>query len=169
MKETEAFGRAKTACLRLLSIRARSRAELQERLKKKGFSAGTIRSVLAELRRMGLVNDKEFARVWVESRLRSKPAGAAALRWGLQRHGVSEKIAAAAVKDAIGEEDELSLALELGRDRLRRIRVEKQSSKSYSKREFERVGRFLAGRGFPYAIVRQVINKLSGEEVEDGP
>jgi len=169
VKKTKEFEHAQLACFRLLDIRARSRAELKERLEKKGFPAGVIRKVLAKLSLLGLVNDEEFARAWVESRLRFRPAGASALRWELRRRGVSEKTAAAVVKEAIDEKGEFGFALELAQVRLKRICGPGQSAISPGKRELARLGRFLAGRGFSYEVVRQVINKLDGERVKDEP
>jgi len=160
MKEANHTERAKAACLRLLALRARSRGELRKRLEKRGFSAAIIGKALAELRQLGLVNDGEFARTWVEERLRSRPLGAARLRWELRRRGVSEKMAAAVVRKALGEEGELRIAGELARARLRRVCAEGEVRGSAAKGELARLSRFLAGRGFSCEVVREVINNL---------
>jgi len=160
MKETNHTEQAKAACLRLLAVRARSRRELKERLEKRGFSAAAIGRALAELRQLGLVNDGEFARAWVEERLRSRPLGEARLRWELRRRGVSEKMAAAVVRRALGDERELRTAGELAQARLRRVCPEREVCGSAVKSELARLSRFLAGRGFSYEVIREVINNL---------
>ncbi len=159
MKEADT-NRAKAVCLRLLGIRARSRAELKERLEKRGFSGGAVRGALADLEQLGLVNDAEFARSWVEGRLRLKPVGRARLRWELRRRGVSEKIIAAAVKDALGEERELQIAQELAQTKMERFSLNSQLSTLNSEKHLIRLGRFLTGRGFSYEVIREVIGNL---------
>ena len=160
------YERAKAAALRLLGLRARSRAELQRKLVEKGYSAGLIRRLLAELTRLGLINDVEFARAWVEHRLQSRPAGARALLWELRRRGVDDKIAAAAVQRAVDEAEELRLATELAQARLKRSLGAQPKAAPAGREEFARIGRFLAGRGFAYSVILEVINKLQGEETE---
>jgi regulatory protein len=160
--------RAKSTCLRLLSLRARSRWELKERLEQKGFSAAVIRQTLADLRRAGLIDDEEFARSWVEGRLHSRPLGAARLQWELRRRGIKADLAAAVVRRALGDEGELKLAEELARLRRGKIFMGKRSF-PLDKSEMIRLGRFLSGRGFSYGIVRKVIHNICGPEAQDEP
>lgn len=168
-KPADDYERAKTVAFRLLGVRARSRAELQERLEKKGFPAPVIENVLTDLAGMGLINDEEFARAWVNYRTQVRPAGARALTWELRRHGVDDKLAAAVVKETVGEEDELRLATDLARNRLRRLRSRGPAAPEARRDEMARINRFLAGRGFSYDVIRQAINTIYGEEAELEP
>jgi len=154
---------AKTAGLRLLSYQARSESELSERLKKKGYSAATIKQVLADLKRLNLVNDMEFARSWTESRLRSRPMSAASIRWELLGRGIDEKIAAGVVEEVLSEDEELRLAQELVEMRLQKMRLLTEDgalTAPLNKKDYEKLGRFLSGRGFGYQMIRQVINSF---------
>src|SRR5215204_1128361 len=54
-----AMGRA----LNLLGYRARSEAELRERLRRYGYIEETIESVVLRLRELGYLDDAEFARM----------------------------------------------------------------------------------------------------------
>ncbi|MGY2060436.1 regulatory protein RecX, partial [Nocardia gipuzkoensis] len=58
---------AKDVCLRLLTDRARSRAELANKLADKGFRADVAERVLNRLTEVGLINDAAFAEQWVYS------------------------------------------------------------------------------------------------------
>ena len=59
---------------RLLSIRPRSEKELENRLRKKGIDTSDIKDALYYFREKNLVNDLEFAKAWVDSRMRSNPS-----------------------------------------------------------------------------------------------
>jgi regulatory protein len=60
--------RAKNAAYRLLTYRSRSRAEVIQKLKDREFDDAVINSVIADLVRLGYVNDRQFAEQWASVR-----------------------------------------------------------------------------------------------------
>ncbi|PRC42606.1 recombination regulator RecX, partial [Mycobacterium sp. ITM-2017-0098] len=56
---------ARALCLRLLTARARTRAELETQLAKRGYPDDVSASVLDRLTQVGLVDDEDFAEQWV--------------------------------------------------------------------------------------------------------
>ena len=69
------------ACLQLLAVRPRSRAELGQRLRRKGYETAQIEPVLDRLTQVELIDDAAFAQTWVQSRhMYSGKAGALWLR-----------------------------------------------------------------------------------------
>jgi regulatory protein len=96
--------RAKQAALSLLAARPRARRELAGRLQAKRFGEDAVAWTLAEVERLGLMDDRAFADAFVRDRLRLRPRGARALRAELSRKGVAQDIAAAAVEDAMRAE-----------------------------------------------------------------
>ncbi|MFI6043882.1 recombination regulator RecX [Nocardia sp. NPDC051321] len=111
---------AKEACLRLLAVRARSRAELAQRLAAKGYSAEVTDPALDRLTEVGLIDDAAFAEEWVHARHTFSGKGKQALAQELRRKGVADTDAAPAL-DAISSDDEESRARELVRRKLRSI------------------------------------------------
>lgn len=169
-KREEVMARCRKAAFRLLTVRARSRAELGERLAGKGYASSVIEETLAELERSNLIGDRQFARAWVESRLKYRPCGASKLRWELRRKGIDDKLAAAAIEEALEETSEFEMALELARVRWEKRRPAKdKEAAEETKKEAAKMCRFLSGRGFSYSVIRQVINKLKGAETENEP
>jgi regulatory protein len=166
-KSADTEERAKTACLRLLSVRARSRKELKERLEKKGFSASVISSTLTDLQRVGLVDDNEFARMWVEERLRSRPSGARVLKWQLRRHGIHEELANSVIEKALDSEKELGLVIELAQAKLRRLHSKAQPGAEIGREELARIGRFLASRGFSFDVIKEAFNNILEENAQE--
>ena len=59
---------ARALCLRLLTARARTRAELSGQLTKRGYPDDIRDRVLDRLVAAGLVDDADFAQEWVRSR-----------------------------------------------------------------------------------------------------
>lgn len=140
------------ACLRalyFLKFRPRSRFEIQRYLKGKQFSAGAINEAIHRLETAGYLNDPDFARLWVESRLRSKPRSASALRAELREKGISEEIILATVADM----DEKQAAWTAVRAKLRRWgRLEKTDFK-------KKIYGCLIRRGFHHALCGEIFEQ----------
>ena len=56
---------ARAVCLRLLTARARTRAELVGQLAKRGYPDDVSTEVIERLSEVGLVDDEDFAEQWV--------------------------------------------------------------------------------------------------------
>ncbi len=136
--------KVKEQALSLLSYRARSKKELTDRLKQKGTEVQCIDEVLNELSALGLINDFEFASVWV--RERGKSYGPFRLKNELLRKGVSKEI----IEKALGEFNEFELAQDIAE---RWISSHKHLSEEVIKR---RLFGFLARRGISYDTIKSL-------------
>ncbi len=92
---------AREICLRLLSVRPRTRAELATALARRGIAGEVSAAVLDRYDEVGLVDDAAFARAWVTSRHHGKGLARRALAGELRRRGVDD----ATVQDAVEELD----------------------------------------------------------------
>src|SRR5438552_19024921 len=81
---------ARALCLRLLTARARTRAELEGQLAKRGYSDDVSRRALDRLAQVGLVNDEDFAEQWIRSRRVNAGKGKRALAAELRIKGVHD-------------------------------------------------------------------------------
>lgn len=88
---------AHTVCLRLLTVRARTRAELAGQLAKRGYPDDVTETVLNRLAAVGLIDDEDFAQQWVQSRQRHAGKGKRALAAELRTKGVDDEVIAAAL------------------------------------------------------------------------
>ncbi|ABG98538.1 MULTISPECIES: recombination regulator RecX [Rhodococcus] len=143
---------AKDLCLRLLTDRARSRAELSERLAKKGYSAEIAERVLDRLTEVGLVNDADFAQQWVHSRHTYSGKGKRALALELRRKGIGQEEATEALAQ-IDSEDERARATELVAKKLRTVSTDDRD------RAVRRLVSMLARRGFPQGMAFEVVKE----------
>lgn len=111
---------AKERALRLLTVRPRSRSELTDRLLRIGTEPDVVDGVLADLERVGLVDDRAFARDLVAARAEGRLEGSRAIRSALHAKGVPADVAEAAMAEGGAPEEER--AHELARRRAGRLR-----------------------------------------------
>jgi regulatory protein len=88
---------AHAVCLRLLTVRARTRAELSVHLAKRGYPDDVVNAVLHRLEAVGLIDDEDFADQWVRSRQANAGKGKRALAAELRTKGVDDEVIAAAL------------------------------------------------------------------------
>lgn len=88
--------RAVDTALRAVSRREQSAAELDRRLRQRGFAPGIREETVNRLERVGLVDDERYAIRRAES-LSERGHGDEAIRWRLERDGVAGETAAKAV------------------------------------------------------------------------
>ena len=140
--------KAKDAALRLLGRRSYTRRDLAGKLRDRGFGGQAIEDALRRLARVGLVDDRAFARNWVRQQMRLRPAGRPRLFRELTRRGVEETVIDDVLDEAFAEVDPNIVALGLLRSRRHRYegldRV-KALSRMYG---------FLVRRGFEGRVSR---------------
>lgn len=112
---------AKDRALGLLGHRARSRAELSQRLIQAGYDPEEVTAALDDLEAVGLVDDERFARELAAHQLRQRGSGRRLAITALRRAGVNIEMAERVV-DQTAPDDEESRAEELARERLGRLR-----------------------------------------------
>ena len=110
---------AHALCLRLLTVRARTRSELAGRLARRGYPEEVASAVLSRLEAVGLIDDEDFADQWVRSRQINAGKGKRALAAELRAKGVDDEIVAAAL-DGIDAGAERTRAEQLVERRIRR-------------------------------------------------
>lgn len=93
------IAKARMSAFRLLKVRIRSEKELHSRLTQKRFSLKTINTVIKDLKRIKFIDDNEFARSWIQSRI-NKGFGRRRIIFELKQKGVAEKIIQSQFKKA---------------------------------------------------------------------
>jgi regulatory protein len=137
--------------LHFLSYRPRSSAEVRQNLVKRGTPADLVEETVDRLQRAGLVNDQEFARIWIENRNTFQPRSKSALRMELRRKGLSDEIVQPVLDEQV---DEQALAFEAARKYSRRLA-------GLEWPDFRRkLGGFLARRGFSYTTLSPVVSEV---------
>lgn len=94
----------------LIAVRPRTVAELEGRLKGRGFSSDLIPRVVARAQGAGLVDDRLFARLYAEDRVLSRPCARRLIAKELRERGVDASLAEEAAHAAFPELSEEDLA-----------------------------------------------------------
>ncbi len=147
----------KQTAMRFLERRMRSRQEVERKLAGKEYSPEAIEATLRFLTEYRLVDDREFARVFVSDQLLRRPLGKRRLGDELRRKGLDKEEIAETLGSAIGAEDELANAMAAAEKKARTIRHD-------DPRKWERsMASFLAGRGFGWDVVGKVLTRFREE------
>jgi regulatory protein len=146
--------KAKSYALRLLAIRPRSVNELRNKLTLKGYVAEDIEVLIQELKQKKLLDDLEFSRCFLRSRIAHNPKGAAFLKIELRQKGIGEEDLEESLKELAQVYDQKAVALKIACSRTSRWGdLDKEKSK-------RRIRDFLTRRGFSPNIVYEVIKEL---------
>lgn len=141
---------ARVLCLRLLTARSRTRAELAAQLAKRGYPDDIRNRVLDRLAAVGLVDDTDFAEQWVSSRRANAGKSKRALAAELQTKGVDDEVITA-VLGGIDAGAERARAEQLVRVRLRREALGDEAKVS------RRLVAMLARRGYSQNVACEVV------------
>jgi len=156
----EAWKKAKEVCFDLLAIRARTKNELRQALRRKGFDEEIRERLLGKLDDAGLVDDAAFAEQWVRSRHANQGLARTALVAELKRKGVDADVAAQAAGE-IDRESEEQRARELVRKRLRSMSALDEQTAT------RRLLGTLARKGYPqglsYTVVRDELRNAGAD------
>ena len=144
--------------LRLLDARTRSRAELAEAMAKKFVPAEVITEILDRFEEVGLVDDAQFAALWVEGQQRRMKSGRV-LRQELRRKGVEDDVITEALEETPDDADYQS-ALAFATKRVRSMQgLEPQV-------RYRRLAGALARRGFAPGLCHRVVAEVTTEAEE---
>ena len=146
--------KAKEYALKLLTIRPRSEAELKRRLMEKGYEPLVITPVIEALKRVSLIDDMEFARIWVKNRMATRPRGKTMLMAELKRKGLKNEIINEVLDKFPEEYDEIKIVKEIAE---KRLKVFKGLNEQVKKR---RLFGYLARRGFSIDIINEILNSI---------
>ncbi|MGE2814673.1 recombination regulator RecX [Mycobacterium heidelbergense] len=146
---------ARALCLRLLTARSRTRAELSGQLARRGYPDDVSARVLDRLASVGLVDDTDFARQWVHSRRTNTGKSKRALAAELHTKGVDNDVITA-VLAGIDTGAERDRAEQLVRARLRRETLGDDDTSDDTKVSRRLVG-MLARRGYNQNLACEVV------------
>jgi regulatory protein len=140
--------------LRLLAVRPRARRELESRLRQAGFETAEVSSELDRLEEVGLLDDGAFARELADHHMTVRGSARRAVAAALASKGVSRETIDRTLAGM--EEDESVRALEVAKDRARRLTSLRPEA------AYGRLLSFLARRGYDGGISREAARAALG-------
>ena len=133
---------------------------MRRALLRAGHEEEEVDSAIARLRRERLLDDGRFAERFALSRIAQQGLGQRRVEVALRQRGVSSKAARAGLASALQEVSEAEVLDSLARRRWKTwVRDEPE-------RRMRRLWRFLLGRGFPPALVRDRLRLISARHLD---
>lgn len=153
MESNNDIDKALSYAYRLLKLRPRSTWELRNRLLGKRFNGTIARRAIDFLKEKHFLDDAEFARSWVESRMNSRPSGAVLIRRELRAKGVEAPLIDRALRGL--KDNEVSVLKDLAEKKLGGLKDTPWEEKR------RRLFGYLARRGFDYNVIEEVIHAVT--------
>jgi regulatory protein len=135
----------------LVYARPRSEYELRTKLKAKKLEPEEVEEVITKLKSAEYLNDENFAKWWVTSRVGSRPISKLKLKSELAQKGIKSNLAQEAIAENFSHEEELSSLKSL---------IEKKKDK-YP--EEQKLLQFLASKGFSYSQIKEALRDSSDD------
>lgn len=160
----DAFEKLYQKTLRFLTFRPRSEKEIRDYLKKKSSLAkasggqesneleAVINSIIKKLKEQNFINDEEFTKWWIEQRTKIKPRAEKIIKFELLQKGIDKVLVEDILKSSnISEFDKAKDLV------LRKI---KRYEKLDRNKQYEKMSRFLASKGFDWDTIKEVIDQV---------
>jgi regulatory protein len=152
LKHSSLVRQVREKALDLLARAPHTTFSLRMKMHKRNFESRAVEEVLQFLKRQEYLDDRRYAENWLRSRIERRPEGRAVLIAGLLRKGVPREIAEGSVNRY------LTPALER-ENAFRALEKLKRSGET----DPAKLRRKLRARGFPFPLIRRVVEGKSEE------
>lgn len=147
--------RARNAAYRILTARPRSAQEVESKLRDRGYGSDVVSAVMADLVRLGFVNDRVFAGQWAAARMRLSGFGRKRIEWELRAKGVDGSVIGEVLDRLFEESPEAALALKAAG---RKLETLARFDPVVRRR---RLAGFLERKGFSTGIIRTILRSVT--------
>jgi regulatory protein len=139
---TKTIGMPLNLAIKYLAYQPRTVYEMQRYLKKKGTSENLVKKIIEILLEKKYLDDRYFAKFFVETKARHKPKSKFAFRYELEKKGISPSI----IDAVLAHYDDQDLALKSVRPKIKTW--QRLDDETFKKKMMN----FLRYRGFNYDI-----------------
>ncbi|MEE4111335.1 MAG: regulatory protein RecX [Desulfobacteraceae bacterium] len=143
--------------VRFLGPRNRSTSEIWQHLTTRGWNHEASHQAIERLKQEGYVDDRLFARQWIDYRCRTAPRSRMAVMQELKQKGIAPET----ILSAVATMDEAALALDCAQRKAR------QWLRYDGAQKEQRIAAFLQRKGFPFAVCRETARALAHPSQED--
>lgn len=154
------FGKYYTLSLRYLTRRPRSEKELTDYLLKKKLDATIIQQIIVRLKEQKFLDDKTFTQWWIDQRTRVNAKGMRVIQLELRKKGIPES-------DIEEVKSNPDVIIPSDGETARKLVAKKIAKYKGMDRHviYQKLGSFLARRGFDWDTIRTAIDEHIRERV----
>lgn len=146
--------RARNSAYRYLSIRPRSRAEVERKLQDREFPPDIVRYVIDHLTRLGYLDDGKFSVQWASSRVRLRGFGRRRIEQELRAKGINREIIKETLDGVFEESSEIDTARREAEKKLKGLaRFEPEVRR-------RRLAGHLERKGFPSGVIHTILRSI---------
>lgn len=142
--------------LKLIGVHPRTVLEIENKLKNKDFLPKVIDQTVALLKDQDYLNDEDYAKAWLEERIKNRPSGRALCWKKLKEKGIDKDIIDKVLDVILDENKELELAETLAQNKKAALKTQHVHYKKIS----HKIAFFLQNRGFPANVIMEVLEHL---------
>lgn len=155
-KKLSADDKAYGLALSYVARRMRSRWEVSDYFRRKGYEPELAEQLLDKLSNLGLIDDAKFAEAWVRNRRLLKPVSRRRLQQELRQKHIEDTI----IQNVLAEDETADIAV------LRGLIERKRKISRY--RDDQKLLRYLVGQGFGYEDVKNALQPGQDTDLGDG-
>ncbi len=153
-KDPKSIEQPLNLAMKYLSYQPRTIHETNEYLQKKGFDDGIAQKIIEILLDKDYLDDMNFAKLFVESKVRHKAKSKFAFGYDLKKKGISDTI----IESVLARYDDQNLALKAVDRKIK-------TWKNLDHEEFKKkMTNFLRYRGFNYDVILSTLNHFTVDE-----
>lgn len=142
--------------LKLIGVHPRTVLEIENKLKNKDFSPKVVDQTIALLKDQDYLNDEDYAKAWLEERIKNRPCGQALCWKKLKEKGIDKDIIDKVLGEMLDENKELELAKTLAQNK----KTQLKTKGIHWKKIPGKIGFFLQSRGFSTNIIIEVLEEI---------
>lgn len=154
IKENVVFNKARDAAVKFIGFKARTKKEVENKLKEKDFSEDIILRVINLMEKYGYIDDYSYAGSFLRDKFNLKGFGIKRIEYELKLKGVDNNI----IQQVIEENniDEVGKAVSL-------VHKKYEEFSSLDFKEKKKVYYFLSRKGFSFSVIESAFNILEDE------
>jgi regulatory protein len=154
------FMKAKNDALKYIERSYKTEKEIRDKLYKKGYDETTVQSTVVFLKEYNFLDDLKYAEMYIKDK--QKSSGKNKLKYDLTKKGIEEEVVQEITSkiDTTAEGDTAELIA--GKKYQSIIKRETDKRKIY-----EKLLRFLVGKGFSWEVSKTAINKVMEFQIEE--
>ncbi|MFC1632634.1 regulatory protein RecX [Patescibacteria group bacterium] len=138
---------------RFLTQQPRTSGQVRRKLSQRSYNEEIIEQVVAELKDSGFLDDRKYAEDYINNSVFYRPMGRIMLKQKLAQRLLHPDVIESTMQEFFTEDQERKALLTAFEKKDALLKNEKDP-----KKKKEKLGRYLASRGFPAGLILEIIN-----------
>lgn len=151
LKSFDEINFGKKVAYRFLNFKPRSEKEVRTKLRGHKLSDTSIDTIIDSLKEFKFINDEQYAKMFIESKVNLKPEGRRSLKIKLTQKGIEKETSEKTVEENYSEETEFQKAHDLYIKYSKKVKAKTPLEKK------QKCYRHLLSKGFSFDLINRVL------------